>query len=81
MADVHDELEPAGSQDRRLAASGWQRRFVVDAVRAREATVLYLSLGFEVCTVPLTPTALAPQCAGCQTVACGTLVTVYTRRP
>jgi hypothetical protein len=81
MVDVHDEMELPCSEHRSLVACGWQRRFVVDAVRAREATVLYLSLGFEVCTVPLTPTALAPQCAECQTVACGTLVTVYTRRP
>jgi hypothetical protein len=81
MAEVPDELELACSQHPSLVAAGWERRFVVDLGRALEAIVLYLSLGFEVCAVPLTPTGLGSQCRDCQLVACRTCVTVYTRRP
>jgi hypothetical protein len=63
-----------------LAAAGWERRFVADPVRAREATALYTSLGFEVHAEPLKATEFGPQCHDCQLVVCHAYVTIYTRK-
>jgi hypothetical protein len=81
MADTHSDLEPTCAPDPCLVAQGWERRFIADPVRAREATAVYRSLGFEVHTEPLTPTALGTQCRDCQLVACHTYVTIYIRKP
>jgi hypothetical protein len=80
MADTPDELEPTCPPDPHLVTQGWERRFIADPVQARAATALYRSLGFEVHTEPLTPTALGPPCSDCQLVACHTFVTIYTRK-
>jgi hypothetical protein len=80
MTELHDDREPAGSPDPDLVAAGWERRFIADAVRAREATALYTSLGFEVHAESLKPTEFGPQCGDCQLVACHMYVTIYTRK-
>ena len=72
----HDETHP----DPHLLAAGWERRFVADPVRAREAGALYESLGFEVHAEPLKPTELSDECEDCQLVVCRTYVTIYTRK-
>ncbi|GIX49357.1 MAG: hypothetical protein KatS3mg131_3568 [Candidatus Tectimicrobiota bacterium] len=64
----------------RLAAAGWQRRFIADPERAREAIALYEALGYEVHAEPLTPAELGPACRDCQLLACRQYVTLYTRR-
>jgi hypothetical protein len=79
MTDAHHNTETGAQPDPRLIAAGWERRFVADPVRAREAITLYKSLGFEVHTESLKPTEFGPQCGDCQLIACHTYVTIYTR--
>ncbi|HEY5669724.1 MAG TPA: hypothetical protein VIS10_06970 [Anaerolineales bacterium] len=66
--------------DPRLVAEGWERRFMADADRAKEAVELYQSLGFEVLTEEVKPTELSDLCLDCQLVVCRYYVTVYTRK-
>ena len=66
--------------DPKLVAEGWERRFMADADRAKEAEELYESLGFEVLTEAVKPTELSDLCSDCQLVVCRYYVTVYTRK-
>lgn len=60
---------------------GWERRFVADAERAREASELYRRAGFEVRVAPALPEDFAEPCEGCWLVQSGWFRVVYTRRP
>lgn len=80
MDDLHHDRTMDDAPDPVLIAAGWERRFVADPVRAKEATALYESLGFEVHAEPLKPVELGPQCEACQLVVCHTYVTIYTRK-
>ncbi len=64
----------------RLTAEGWQRRFMADGQRLSEYADLYTTLGFEVCTEPVPPEAVGPECGDCRLVICRQFVTLYTRR-
>lgn len=66
--------------DPNRVASGWVRRFIADAVRAREAIALYESLGYEVCADPLRAEEMADDCQDCVLLAQLGFVTIYTRR-
>ena len=66
--------------DPELTTQGWQRRFTADAVRAEEATRLYIELGFEVRSQSVKPSEFSLACAECGLAACHTFVTIYTRR-
>lgn len=70
------QLQP----DPTLVAQGWERRFMGDAARVREAVELYESMDFEVLTVPVQPAELADECDGCRLVVAFHFQTVYTRR-
>ncbi len=63
------------------AASGWQRRMVADAERAREVSELYRRAGFEVRVARAIPEDFAESCAACALVHAGLFHVVYTRRP
>ncbi|NIM48553.1 MAG: hypothetical protein GTN62_02290 [Gemmatimonadales bacterium] len=63
----------------RLAA-GWERRFLADAHRVREAMELYAQLGYEVCADPVSPDQLAEDCEGCQLPALLQFRIIYTRK-
>lgn len=67
--------------DPELVAQGWERRFMADAAKAKEATHLYSELGFDVHAEPVKPAELSEACGGCRLVACRAYVTIYTRRP
>lgn len=73
-----DGFEIASDAD--LIARGWQRRFLADPVRAREATELYASLGYEVKAHKLTPAEFGPLCGQCPALSCLSYVMIYTRR-
>lgn len=81
LATIHggDACPPIAS-DQSLIDAGWCRRYLADAQRAREATELYQSLGYEVLTRAPKPSHLQPECDGCRQVACRDYVVVYTRR-
>ena len=61
-------------------ADGWERRFIADAARTREACELYESLGFEVVADPLRAGELGEECDDCLLVALAQFRTIYTRR-
>ncbi|MCC7362209.1 MAG: hypothetical protein IT317_22180 [Anaerolineales bacterium] len=71
------EAEQPGNA--RLAAEGWQRRFVADGARLAEYVELYTSLGFEVLQETIEPEEIGPECADCRLVICRQYVTLYTR--
>ena len=62
-------------------AAGWERRFIADGKRAREAMALYRDLGYEVCADPLRPEDLADGCEDCQVLMTLRFTTIYTRAP
>lgn len=61
-------------------ADGWQRRFIADARRAKEATELYERLGYEVCADPVKPEEVGTDCGDCQLLAALQFKVIYTRR-
>ncbi len=65
---------------RSLEAAGWQRRYLADAERAREAVELYSSLGYEVRAEQLEPEDFGPQCGECSLTVCRSYVLIYTRK-
>jgi hypothetical protein len=73
-AEEHLRADPA-----RLAA-GWERRFIADAARAREAVELYERLGYEVVADPVTAQELDHDCEGCALVRDLGFRTIYTRK-
>lgn len=67
--------------DPKLEAAGWEKRFIADPMRAREAIQLYTELGFEVLAEPVNEAELDSECADCKLVVSRLFVTIYTRRP
>ena len=65
--------------DPRLVAEGWERRFLAEPARIREAIELYSSLGFEVRAEPVTSADLSEECGEC-VLATATYLTIYTRK-
>ncbi len=63
-----------------LEAEGWQRRYLADEHRAREAVELYSSLGLEVRAEQLDASHFGPQCGECSLAVCTSYVLIYTRR-
>ncbi len=63
-----------------LEAAGWERRYLADPDRAREAVELYTSLGYEVRAEKLEPSSFGPQCGDCSQVVCRSYVLIYTRK-
>lgn len=61
--------------------SGWQRRFVADAERAREMSEVYRRAGFDVRIAQAIPEDFSESCATCCLVQSGVFRVVYTRRP
>jgi hypothetical protein len=59
---------------------GWERRFVADPARAREAVEVYTRAGFDVRAEPLTPEDMREECASCLLVQAGLFRVIYTRR-
>ena len=63
-----------------MPADGWERRFVADPERAREAVELYRQAGFEVRVEPGLPEELREECESCWLVKAGYFQVIYTRR-
>jgi hypothetical protein len=80
MPTVQARPAVTSRQHLELEAAGWQRRFEVDAMRAKELTDLYSELCYEVTTCSIEPEEIGAACAGCAVVACQRYVAVYTRR-
>lgn len=70
------QLQP----DPSLIARGWERRFIADEQRAREAMELYSQLGYEVRAEPVLPEELPDDCENCKTVVSFYFQTIYTRK-
>lgn len=70
------QLQP----DPALQAEGWERRFIADAQRAKEAIELYCQLGLEVRAEPVRPVELVEECQDCRLVVELQYKTIYTRK-
>ncbi len=66
--------------DPQRIADGWERRFVADAERAKEAMQLYAQLGYEVCADPVRADQMDEQCADCQLLMLLQFKMIYTRK-
>ena len=66
--------------DPNLIAQGWERRFMSDSDRIREATDLYTELGFEVRTESILPVELNAICGDCRLATCRSYMTLYIRK-
>ena len=63
-----------------LVHEGWQRRFMADPDRAKEATQIYRQMGYEIRVEAIKPSELSSICGDCREVACKAYVTIYTRK-
>jgi hypothetical protein len=63
-----------------LVAQGWERRFIADEHRAKEAMELYSQLGFEVRAEAVSPEELDDDCQDCRAVIAYRFCTIYTRK-
>lgn len=72
--------EAALEGDPKLLAEGWERRFMADGERAREAVELYEELGYEVRTEAVRSEDVADDCEDCQILMLLRFQTIYTRR-
>jgi len=63
-----------------LVDEGWERRFMADPDRAKEATQIYSQMGYEVRVEAVKPSELGTICGDCREVACKEYVTIYTRK-
>ena len=70
-----EQFEP----DPLLVSQGWQRRFMADGLRAREAMDLYRELGYEVRAEPVRTEEVADECGDCQLLMALRFTTIYTR--
>jgi hypothetical protein len=70
-----EQFEP----DPHLVSQGWQRRFMADGLRAREAMDLYRELGYEVRAEPVRTEEVADECGDCQLLMALRFTTIYTR--
>lgn len=73
--------EAALAGDPARLAAGWERRFVADGARAKEAVAVYSALGFEVVADPLVGLELPADCTDCQLATLLSFKVLYTRRP
>lgn len=73
-------MSRVGAADPALVSAGWERRFVGDAQRVREAVELYEQLGWEVLTEAVRPADLPDACKDCALVAALAFQVIYTRR-
>ena len=64
-----------------LLAAGWQRRYVADEARAKEALATYGALGFEVLAQPIEAEQVPASCGDCSAAVCKSYVLIYTRAP
>ena len=62
-------------------AEGWERRFVADALRAKEAVEVYQQLGFEVAADPIRVEDVDSVCTDCRVATLLGFRMIYTRRP
>jgi hypothetical protein len=58
----------------------WERRFVADLERAREAEEIYRRAGFEVRVETEIPENLRDACTDCWLVKAGFFKVIYTRK-
>ena len=65
----------------KLAAEGWERRFMADRERLKEYVELYSSLGYEVRTEIVAPEEIGDECTDCRLLICRQFLTLYTRKP
>jgi hypothetical protein len=72
--------EAALEGDPELLADGWERRFMADAERAREAVELYEELGYEVRSEAVRAEDVADDCEDCQLLMLLKFQTIYTRK-
>jgi len=72
--------EAALQGDPQLLAEGWERRFMTDGARAREAVELYAALGYEVRAEPVRREDVADDCEDCQLLMLLQFATIYTRK-
>ena len=72
--------ESALEGDPQRLADGWERRFIADGERAKEAMALYQELGYEVCADPLRPEDMADDCEDCKLLMLLQFKTIYTRK-
>ncbi|MCP5101603.1 MAG: hypothetical protein GY943_39165 [Chloroflexi bacterium] len=70
------EFEP----DAGLVAQGWERRYMADPDRIKEATRMYTELGFDVHIESIKPTELSEICGACRLATCHAYSTIYTRK-
>lgn len=81
-----DQTEETGTlrlnimPDPQLLAQGWERRFIADPMRAKEAVQLYTDLGFEVLAEPVKENELSEECSDCKLIVSRLFVTIYTRK-
>ncbi len=66
--------------DPELEAEGWERRFMADPLQVKDATRLYIDLGFEVRTETIRVSELSELCGSCRLATCRAYVTLYTRK-
>lgn len=66
--------------DPELVAEGWERRFIADAVRAKEAMDLYQELGYEVRAEPIRAEEMGADCEDCRLLMLLQFRTIYTRK-
>jgi hypothetical protein len=87
--DEFDELELEAEPEPRdldfppdpeLIAQGWERRFMADPARAKEAVALYTELGYEVRAEPIRQVEMGPDCGDCRVATYMGFVTIYTRK-
>jgi hypothetical protein len=74
LSEEHLRADPA------RIADGWERRFIADGQRAKEAIELYQQLGYEVCADPVQPEDMEDDCDDCQLLMLLQFKTIYTRK-
>ena len=62
-----------------MASERWERRFVADPERAREAAEIYRQAGFDVRVETEIPEDLRDECTDCWLVKAGFFRVIYTR--
>lgn len=80
---IEDSLLPNSeiAPDPELVSQGWERRFMADPNREKEALALYQELGFEVRSEKINPTEFSEVCGDCRIAVCKVYTTIYTRKP
>lgn len=63
-----------------MAPDAWERRFVADPQRAKEAAEIYRQAGFDVRVETEIPEGLRDECTDCFLVKAGFFRVIYTRR-